>query len=117
MNENKRALGSDLKKIDAHAITPEEYEEIPELTDEWFEKAMPMIGGEAVTREEWQTAARKAVRRGRPKARSRKLLLSVRYSPEVVAYFRATGDGWQARMDDVLKEWIKAHPHHTCLEP
>ncbi len=43
-------------------------------------------------------------------AKSRKLLLSVRYSPEVVEYFRATGDGWQARMDAVLLEWVKAHP-------
>ncbi|MCB1796834.1 MAG: BrnA antitoxin family protein, partial [Candidatus Competibacteraceae bacterium] len=32
--------------------------------------------------------------------------LTVRYSPEVVAYFKATGKGWQARMDAALKEWI-----------
>jgi uncharacterized protein (DUF4415 family) len=40
----------------------------------------------------------------------KKMLLSVRYSPEVVDYFRATGEGWQARMDTALKEWIKGHP-------
>ena len=44
--------------------------------------------------------------RGRPKSENRKLLLSVRYSPEVVAYFRATGDGWQARMDGVLRDYV-----------
>jgi uncharacterized protein (DUF4415 family) len=110
MNESKRVLGSDLKKVDAHVIQSEEYEEIPELTDEWFEKATPMIGGEPVSSEEWKSAARKEMRRGRPKARTRKVLLSVRYSPEVVEYFRATGEGWQARMDEALKEWIKAHP-------
>jgi len=32
--------------------------------------------------------------RGRPKLESKKLLVSVRYSPEVVAYFRSTGEGW-----------------------
>ncbi|TAN53898.1 MAG: hypothetical protein EPN21_00350, partial [Methylococcaceae bacterium] len=48
------------------------------------------------------------IRRGRPKADSRKQLLSVRYSPEVIGYFRATGPGWQSRMDEALKEWIKA---------
>ena len=37
--------------------------------------------------------------RGRPKLENKKLLLSVRYSAEVVEYFRATGEGWQARMD------------------
>ena len=47
--------------------------------------------------------------RGRPKSESRKLLLSVRYSPEVVAYFKATGEGWQARMDRVLREYVERH--------
>ena len=40
----------------------------------------------------------------------KKELLSVCYSPEVVEYFRATGDGWQTRMDAALKDWIKTHP-------
>lgn len=44
--------------------------------------------------------------RGRPKSESKKMLVSVRYSPDVVAYFRSTGDGWQARMDGVLREYI-----------
>lgn len=35
-----------------------------------------------------------------------KTQLTVRYSPEVVAYFKATGKGWQGRMDAALKEWI-----------
>ena len=47
--------------------------------------------------------------RGRPKSESRKLLLSVRYSPEVVAYFKSTGEGWQTRIDDVLKEYVARH--------
>jgi uncharacterized protein (DUF4415 family) len=44
--------------------------------------------------------------RGRPKSENKKLLLSVRYSPEVVAYFRATGEGWQGRMDGILREYV-----------
>ncbi len=44
--------------------------------------------------------------RGRPKSASKKLLVSVRYSPEVVAYFRATGNGWQSRMDSVLRTYV-----------
>ena len=47
----------------------------------------------------------KAVR-GRPKLENKKLLVSVRYSPEVLAYFRSTGEGWQARMDGVLQEYV-----------
>jgi uncharacterized protein (DUF4415 family) len=41
-----------------------------------------------------------------PKSANRKLLLSMRYSPEVVAFFKATGEGWQSRMDSVLKEYV-----------
>lgn len=44
--------------------------------------------------------------RGRPKSANKKLLVSIRYSPEVVAYFRSTGEGWQARMDSVLRRYV-----------
>ena len=47
--------------------------------------------------------------RGRPKSESTKQLLSVRYSPEVLAYFKATGEGWQSRRDGVLREYVKRH--------
>ncbi len=47
--------------------------------------------------------------RGRPKSENKKLLLSVRYSPEVVAYFKSTGEGWQARMDGVLQQYVARH--------
>ena len=45
--------------------------------------------------------------RGRPKSSNKKLLVSVRYSPEVVAYFKSTGEGWQSRMDEALREYVK----------
>ena len=44
--------------------------------------------------------------RGRPKSENKKLLVSVRYSPEVVAYFKSTGEGWQSRMDGVLRQYV-----------
>ena len=47
--------------------------------------------------------------RGRPKSDSKKLLVSVRYSPEVVAYFKSTGEGWQSRMDGVLQQYVARH--------
>jgi uncharacterized protein (DUF4415 family) len=45
--------------------------------------------------------------RGRPKSANKKLLVSVRYSPEVLGYFKSTGDGWQARMDTVLRQYVE----------
>ena len=47
--------------------------------------------------------------RGRPKSENKKLLVSVRYSPEVVAYFKSTGEGWQSRMDGVLRQYVARH--------
>jgi uncharacterized protein (DUF4415 family) len=28
----------------------------------------------------------------------------------VLAAFRATGAGWQTRMNEALKDWLKTHP-------
>lgn len=50
MTGRKRVTGSDLKKIDEHEITPEEYEEIPELTEEWFQRGDVYIGDRLVHR-------------------------------------------------------------------
>lgn len=47
--------------------------------------------------------------RGRPKSENKKLLVSVRYSPEVVAYFKSTGEGWQSLMDSVLRQYVARH--------
>ena len=44
--------------------------------------------------------------RGRPKSEHKKLLVSVRYSQEVVEFFKSTGDGWQSRMDGVLRQYV-----------
>ena len=44
--------------------------------------------------------------RGRPRVEKPMLLVSVRYSQEVIEYFRGTGDGWQVRMDEVLRKYV-----------
>ena len=49
-------------------------------------------------------------KRGRPISAARKEQVSVRYSPEVLSYFRSTGEGWQTRMDAALQLLVKKHP-------
>ena len=51
--------------------------------------------------------------RGRPKSANAKQLVSVRYSPEVLAFFKSTGEGWQSRMDGVLREYVTRHSRRT----
>ena len=94
MAKRRRTLGTDLAAFDAHEITPEEYEEIPELTDEWFDKADLYKGG-------------KLIRRGRPPSETKKEAVSIRLSPDVLTYFRAGGPGWQTRVDAELRRLVK----------
>ena len=35
--------------------------------------------------------------------------ITIRLSPEVVQPFRATGEGWQTRVDAAFKDWLKSH--------
>lgn len=47
--------------------------------------------------------------RGRPRADVVKDRITIRLSSEVTAAFRATGAGWQTRMDAALKDWLQTH--------
>lgn len=38
-----------------------------------------------------------------------KQAVTVRYSPDVLDAFRATGAGWQVRMNDALRDWLRTH--------
>lgn len=48
--------------------------------------------------------------RGRPKAAVTKERTTIRLSADVMQAFRATGPGWQTRIDAALRDWLK---HHT----
>ena len=57
---------------------------------------------------DWERA-RPLARIGRPPAAVTKERITIRLSREVVNQFRASGDGWQTRMDSALKDWLKTH--------
>ena len=50
------------------------------------------------------TAHRQGVRG--PQKTPKKVPLSIRLSPDVVAHFKSTGPGWQQRMDHALRDAI-----------
>jgi len=63
----------------------------------------------AVAFSELPKALQDALRgRGKQKAPT-KISTTVRFDADVIAAFRATGSGWQTRMNEVLKEWLKEH--------
>ena len=71
-------------------------DDAPELSDAFFERADEYQGNILVIR-------------GRPKTEIPKQALTVRYDPEVIAAFKSTGKGWQTRMNEALKDWLKTH--------
>ena len=73
----------------------------------WNTGVMVNGGGYEAVRKA-MAAKRKPGQRG-PQLSPTKQLVSVRYSPEVLAFFRASGAGWQSRMDDALKQWVFSH--------
>lgn len=66
----------------------------------------------AMTDDAWKNAVMKVGKRaiGRPVSDNPKVSTTLRLSPEVMDYFRATGKGWQTRVDAVLREYIQTHP-------
>jgi len=47
--------------------------------------------------------------RGRPRSAAPKERITIRFSPDVLAKFRAAGRGWQTRMEAALRDWLRTH--------
>lgn len=72
-------------------------DDAPEITEKWIAEA-DLYKGE------------KLIRRGRgPQQTPTKQAVSIRLSPEVLDYFKATGKGWQTRLDEILKGYVREH--------
>ena len=53
--------------------------------------------------------AKASVRRGRPPLAKPKVSTTIRLSQDVIDHFKAAGRGWQTRIDDALRDWIRTH--------
>ncbi len=66
-------------------------DDAPPLDQEWIEQADLYRGGVLI-------------RRGRPKSDKTKKAVSIRLDPDVIDWFRATGAGWQSRINESLRK-------------
>ncbi len=73
----------------------------PEWTEEMFRKARPATEVVPEIVEAWRRS------RGRPPKATTKQQITLRLSPEVLAFFRKQGRGWQTRVDEVLSRYVK----------
>lgn len=81
------------RKKSAGANTWVDPDDAPELTDEHFEKA-DVYEGETL------------IRRGRPPSARPKQSISLRVDADVLERYRATGPGWQGRMNKALRKAV-----------
>ena len=81
----RRSLASDLKQVDSHVIAANEYEDLPELSDDMLSRAKLNKGG-------------------RPLSTNPRKSISLRLPSEVIERWRASGPGWQTRMVERLTD-------------
>jgi uncharacterized protein (DUF4415 family) len=74
-----------MARVDAHTVKKEEYEDLPELTEEMLTRAKVNKGG-------------------RPLSPNPRRLISLRLPAEVIELWKATGPGWQTRMAERLSK-------------
>lgn len=99
-------------------------EENPEWTVEDFKRARPaaeVLGEKFIanwkkgghTIEHVSDAEYEAQKRRGPQKAPRKQSITIRLSLDVLTRFRASGAGWQGRIDMALREWLKRHSPGT----
>jgi uncharacterized protein (DUF4415 family) len=74
-----------MAQVDAHTLSSEEYEDLPELTEEMLTRAKVNKGG-------------------RPVSANPRKLISLRLQTDVIELWKATGAGWQTRMAQRLSK-------------
>lgn len=94
MIEKSKPTATDLAKLDAHVIQPEEYEDAPELTAEEWKRAKMHINGVPV-------------KRGRPALANPKVHLNLRLDADVVVRAKRHGEGWQTNLNALLRKAYK----------
>jgi uncharacterized protein (DUF4415 family) len=78
-----------MARVDAHEIASHEYDEAPDLADFDASKGVLEVAGKPI--------------RGRPALGEKaKRLVTLRLDPDVINAFKATGEGWQTRINDTL---------------
>ena len=82
----------------------------PEATADWFAKARP--ASEMLVDLLGDDAAREMLKptRGRPALEHPKEHINIRLDADVIGAFKGSGAGWQTRINNVLREWLKSHP-------
>ncbi len=69
-------------------------DDAPQLDRTWFQQADVYKGA-------------KLVRRGRPPSASAKAMIAFRFAPDLLAHIKASGRGYNARVEKILREAVE----------
>ena len=83
----------------------DEVSDNPPLTDDELAKAKLGTDGMPPA-----MAAAFTARGGRPRAERRKMPVTIRLDPDIIEAFKATGSGWQTRMNEALRRAVRDLP-------
>jgi uncharacterized protein (DUF4415 family) len=78
-----------------------------ELDAQWFAEAKP--ASEVLPPEMYAALVAKRPR-GRPKANETKVFTAIRLDADLLETFKATGKGWQTRVNAALRQYLNEHP-------
>lgn len=56
--------------------------------------------------DDFQQAIRRALG---PQQAPQKVQIAIRYDADILEAFKADGPGWQTRMNDALRDWLRSH--------
>lgn len=85
--------------------------ETPEATAQWFAQSRPAkevlaeLMGADVAKEMLKP------KRGRPASMRPKEHVNIRLDADIVGAFKDSGAGWQTRINNALRDWLKTHPN------
>ena len=84
---------------DAFALTDEDFARMRPASEVLYE-LLPKEAADALL---------KPKKTGRPLGSGTKRSTTVRFDTDVLDAFKATGRGWQTRMNNALRDWLKEH--------
>lgn len=79
----------------------------PEWTEAEFKAAIPFSALPESLRNKLS-----AIKKRGPQKTPTKIPTTIRFDADVLAELKASGRGWQTRVNDAMRDWLKTHAHN-----